>query len=121
VKYLHLKTGADGISHFADGEIALSMTDFAPPATPMMVSDAWPAERVVFLTLPAGWTGPRHPSPCRQVAFCLSGRLRVTAGSGEVREIGPGGIWLMEDTDGPGHHSEVAGDAPCHLAIAQVD
>ena len=119
--YLHLTEDAAGVSHFNDGEIGLRTGDFAPPAPPMDMSDAETCARVLYLSLPPGWGGARHRSPCRQVAFCLSGRMRVTAGDGEVREIGPGGIWRMEDVTGSGHQSEVIGNAPARLAIVQLD
>lgn len=119
--YLHLTTDEDGISRFSDQPIRLEMSDFAPPAPPLLLSDSIDCTRLVYLTLPAGWTGAQHPSPRRQVAFCLGGRLRVEAGDGEVREVEPGGIWRMEDVTGPGHRTAVIGSAPVELAIVQLD
>lgn len=118
--FLHLTEDDDGVSHFSDGEIELALGDFAPPAPAMYVSEAEPAQRVLFLTLPAGWSGKRHPSPHRQIGICLAGRMRVEAGDGEVREIGPGGIWRMEDTGGAGHVSSVIGSQNVELAIIQL-
>ncbi|MCL5777775.1 cupin domain-containing protein [Limibaculum sp. FT325] len=117
--YLHLTEDADGVSRFTDGTIALELRDFAPPAQALFLSAPWPAERLLFLTLPAGWVGEQHPSPRRQVAFCLAGSMQVEAGDGERREIGPGDIWLMEDTAGAGHVSRVTSAAECRLAIVQ--
>ena len=121
MKYLHLTEDEHGVSIFSDVEIDFDTSDFAPPAPPMGMSLSEDCERFLFLTLPAGWSGDKHPSPRRQVAFCLSGRMRVTAGNGEVREIGPGGIWRMEDTTGSGHHSEVLGEESAHLAVVQLE
>ncbi|SNS55633.1 hypothetical protein [Tropicimonas sediminicola] len=120
MNYLHLTEDAEGISHFEDRPIEMSAADFAPPAPPMPVSEAEPAAALLYLVLPAGWSGAQHPSPRRQVAFCLAGRLRVVAGDGEVREIGPGGIWRMEDTTGSGHVSSVIGSKNVELAIVQL-
>ena len=119
--YLHLTEDKDGVSHFTDAEIAMETGDFAPPAPPMSMSATEDCARFLFLTLPPGWGGAKHRSPRRQLACCLSGHMRVTAGDGEVREIGPGGIWRMEDTEGSGHQSEVIGDEPARLAIVQLD
>lgn len=55
-----------------------------------------------------------------QIAFCLQGQLKVKAGNGEFREIGPGGIWWMADTGGLGHTTNVIGDVPVKLAIVQL-
>ncbi len=120
MRCLRLSEDAGGVSRFEDFTIGLTMQDFAPPAPSLWLSGAEPADRLVYLTLPAGWGSPQHPSPRRQVALCLAGRLRVEAGSGEVREIGPGGIWRMEDTRGAGHTTTVLGDEPVQLAIVQL-
>lgn len=119
--YLHLTEDDHGMSRFSDVEIDMETGDFAPPAPPMGMSATEDCARFLFLTLPPGWGGEKHPSPRPQVAFCLGGRMRVTAGDGEVREVGPGGIWRMEDTTGSGHFSEVIGDEPARLAIVQLD
>jgi quercetin dioxygenase-like cupin family protein len=120
MQMLHLTEDTDGISHFADVDIALSSDSFAPPAPPMPISESEPCAAMLFLVLPAGWGGAQHPSPRRQVAFCLSGRLRVEAGDGEVREFGAGAIWRMEDTTGTGHTTTVLGDEDVRLSIVQL-
>ena len=93
MQYLHLSEDAEGISHFSDLQIDLKTADFAPPAPVMPISEKETCSQLLYLVLPTGWGGAQHPSPCRQVAFCLSGRLRVEAGDGEVREFGAGAIW----------------------------
>lgn len=117
---LHLTEDADGISHFNDLDVALDAGNFAPPAPPMPISATEPCAGLLYLILPAGWGGAQHPSPRRQVAFCLSGRLRVEAGDGEVREFGAGAIWRMEDVNGSGHTTTVLGDEDVRLAIVQL-
>jgi quercetin dioxygenase-like cupin family protein len=117
---LHLTEGADGISRFSDLQVPLNSGGFAPPAPPMPVSEVKQATGLLYLILPAGWDGAQHPSPRRQVAFCLSGRLRVEAGDGAVREFGAGAIWRMEDVAGSGHTTTVLGDEDVRLAIVQL-
>lgn len=90
------------------------------PEKDMPISAIEDATGLLYLILPAGWGGAQHPSPRRQVAFCLSGRLRVEAGDGEVREFGAGAIWRMEDVAGAGHTTTVLGDDDVRLAIAQL-
>jgi len=121
MQYLHLTEDAAGISHFSDVEIALEAGDFAPPAPAMPISSPEPAKALLYLVLPAGWGGAKHPSPRRQVAFCLSGRLRVEAGDGEQREFGVGAIWRMEDVTGLVHQTTVLGNEDVQLAIVQLD
>lgn len=117
---LHLTEDAAGISHFSDLAVPLDAGAFAPPAPPMPISGVEAATGLLYLILPAGWGGAQHPSPRRQVAFCLSGRLRVEAGDGEVREFGAGAIWRMEDVAGAGHTTTVLGDDDVRLAIVQL-
>jgi hypothetical protein len=121
MEFLHLTEDESGLSHFADVPIALDAGDFAPPAPAMPISAPEGCSNLLYLVLPAGWGGAQHRSPRRQVAFCLAGRLRVEAGDGEVREIGPGGIWRMEDVTGSGHTTTVLGDTDVQLAIVQLD
>tara|TARA_R110002096_G_scaffold193939_16_gene375926 strand:+ start:7418 stop:7783 length:366 start_codon:yes stop_codon:yes gene_type:complete len=121
MQYLHLTEDPAGVSHFSDVEIALQAGDFAPPAPMMPISAPEPGKALLFLVLPAGWGGAKHPSPRRQVAFCLSGRLRVEAGDGELREFGAGAIWRMEDVSGSGHQTTVLGDEDVQLAIVQLE
>ena len=120
MNYLYLTEDENGVSFFEDRAFDLSMRDFAPPAPNLLLSDGLPADRLVFLTLPAGWGGAQHPSPRNQIAVCLSGRLRVKAGSGETREFGAGAIWWMCDTRGHGHWTEVVGTEDVRLAITQL-
>lgn len=117
---LHLSEDDAGLSHFSDVAIPLDPNAFAPPAPPMPISGVEPATGLLYLILPAGWGGAQHPSPRRQVAFCLSGRLRVEAGTGEVREFGAGAVWRMEDVAGTGHTTTVIGDEEVRLAIVQL-
>ncbi len=118
--FLHLTEDASGVSHFSDPVVPLTAGSFAPPAPAMPISATEAATGLLYLVLPAGWGGLPHPSPRRQVAFCLSGRLRVQAGDGETREFGAGAIWRMEDIAGTGHTTTVIDDEDVRLAIVQL-
>jgi len=120
MQYLHLCEDPAGISYFQDNEISLSTGDFAPPAPAMPISEPMPCTNLLLLVLPKGWGGAQHPSPCRQIAFCLSGQLQVRAGNGETRTFGAGAIWRMEDVAGSGHTTTVIGDEDVRLAITQL-
>lgn len=117
---LLLSEDADGVSHFSDLAVPLHAGAFAPPAPAMPVSATEAAAGLLYLILPAGWGGAQHPSPRRQVALCLSGRLRVQAGDGAVREFGAGAIWRLEDVAGSGHTTTVLGEEDVRLAIVQL-
>lgn len=121
MKMLVTTEGEDGVSFFEERDVPMRTGDFAPPAPPMLVSQEAPAATLLFLELPPGWTGARHPSPRVQIAACLSGVMRVTTGDGASRDVTPGSVWLMLDTGGQGHESAVVGDEPVRLAVTQLD
>src|SRR5262249_37413302 len=45
---------------------------------------------MVFLRLPAGWSGAAHPVPRRQFIVFLAGEAEASVSDGEVRGSGPG-------------------------------
>jgi quercetin dioxygenase-like cupin family protein len=116
-RVIRLSEDAAGESHFDDYEVNQQLSQFAPPALPFLVSPAETASGYAVIRIPVGWVGERHPSPHRQMCFCWSGVLKVTASDGEVRTIEPGKIWIMSDTGGKGHRSEVVSDEPFEAAI----
>ena len=121
MKYHHLFTDDTGESHWRDVEVELEEQVFAPPAQDIWVSAAESAVATLFLRLPAGWDEPPHPTPKRQTLVCLRGAVDVTASDGEVRRIGPGDVWRMEDRTGKGHHTAVVGDADFEAVMIQFD
>ena len=121
MEVLRLYADEAGESWFDTYDVAMELKDFAPPAEPLYVSEAEAAARYVVIRLPAGWSGARHPTPRRQILFCLRRTMRVTASSGDVREIAAGDAWLMADTTGKGHTTEVVSDGPVDAVIIQLE
>jgi hypothetical protein len=105
--YLRMYASADGASHFADGEAELLPVEFVPGRPLVDLSAPTPASATAFAHLPAGWAGDYHPSPRRQLVVPVRGEMVVTASDGETRRIGPGTVWLLEDTSGTGHLTRV--------------
>jgi hypothetical protein len=112
MKAIRIWADADGASHFEDISFELETLGYAPPAPPLDLSDSIDADRLVLFSMPIGWFGDWHPSPRRQLYFNLSGRLAVEVADGEVRELAPGTIVLVEDISGTGHTTRVLGDEP---------
>jgi hypothetical protein len=119
-----LHTQETGLSRFDTFEIEREMTLFAPPAHPFPLSTSTPASRFVLLQLPAGWIGERHRTPTRQILFCLGGSVRVTPGVGDAVTISAGDsagdAWLMEDTTGSGHETQVILREPFEAVVVQL-
>src|ERR1700722_12451425 len=120
VKVQRLRANGSGLSRFDMFEIERETTLFAPPAQPFPVSALTPASRFVVLQLPAGWSGERHRTPSRQILFCLAGSVRVTPGVGDAVTISVGDAWLMEDTTGEGHTTEVISPGPFEAVVIQL-
>jgi quercetin dioxygenase-like cupin family protein len=118
---VRLSEDGTGESHFDNFQIDRRLVTFAPPAHPFFVSNIEKASGFVVVRIPPGWIGEIHPSPCRQIAFCLSGALKVTASDGDVRVIKAGDAWLMTDTMGKGHESEVASNDSWDAVIIRVE
>jgi quercetin dioxygenase-like cupin family protein len=120
MKVLRLYANNSGLSCFDTIEIQRNMREFAPPAPPLFVSKPEPASRYVVLRLPVGWIGERHPTPARQILFCLSGKVLVTPGVGDPVIVAAGDAWLMEDTSGSGHETEVISQDPFDAVVVQL-
>ena len=119
LRYYRLFADKMGNSHWQDIDVALEERTFAPPAEKIEISEPETVARMMFLRLRAGWNEPPHPTPIAQKLVCLAGRVRVTASDGDVREIGPGDVWHMEDTHGHGHHTEVTSAEDFETVIVQ--
>ena len=105
-----------GVSHFGTTEVTFNLADFAPPTPPISVSQGIEVESITFISSPVGWFGDWHPTPMRQIMFCLVGELEVQVSDGEVRSFGPGSVIIVEDTDGKGHISRVVGTERVFMA-----
>lgn len=120
MEYVRIYSDSTGASHFSDGELTFTLTDFAPPAPPISVSDVIQSERAAFISSPGGWVGDWHPAPQRQYWICLTGQLEVEVSDGEVRTFRPGAVVLVEDTWGKGHVSRVMGEERCYSIVVTI-
>ena len=109
-----------GISRFDTFDIEREETVFAPPAGPFPVSKLIPASRFAVVQLSVGWSGERHPTPARQILFCLAGSVRVTPGAGQPVTVNTCEAWLMEDTTGGRHQTQVTSDVPFEAVIIRL-
>ncbi|MEM7543771.1 MAG: cupin domain-containing protein [Pseudomonadota bacterium] len=108
----------DGVTHFRDGMVPLSVKDYAPPAPALAVSARYPARDVAFGKVDAEWIGDWHPAPRRQFIIVLSGTFEIEVGAGEKRTFPAGSSILLSDTEGKGHYSRVVSEEPARfLAI----
>src|SRR6185503_19483933 len=86
-------TGADGLSHSEEVEMALTGNG----------TSEMKATSVEFSRRPPGPASDWHVGPRRQFVITLSGRAEIEVAGGKKVAIGPGHISLIEDTTGKGH------------------
>ena len=115
IEYLRIYADSTGCSHFEILEISLESNDYAPPASPLYTSSPVPADKIVFLELPAGWYGDWHPTPVRQCLTLITGECEFEAGDGERCRRKAGDIVMLDDTIGKGHRTRVIGEVPLRI------
>jgi hypothetical protein len=105
LRYVHLYTGPDNLSHFKDVDVELSDRGAAS-----FLSETMTATGVNFRRNSKAYDLDWHPAPRRQFVVNLTGAVKITASDGEERIFGPGSIMLADDTTGKGHLSQHHGD-----------
>ena len=120
MNYTRLYSDEHGQSHFADIEIDLVLTEYAPPAPPLSLSSFTPATQFGFMNAPAGWSSDWHPTSARNIFLVINGEWEVTASDGESRRFARGSVLLVEDTTGKGHSSRVVGETDSLAAMVQL-
>jgi mannose-6-phosphate isomerase-like protein (cupin superfamily) len=120
MKYRRIYCDDAGDSHFEDVSVKLSPVEFAPPAPPLNLAAPIDSERMILFSVPAGWVGDWHPTPCPQFYIQLSGELEIQVGDGEIRKFSAGSIILVEDTSGKGHVSRNQGNSEVNAVFIQL-
>ena len=108
----NLYTDANGESHFRDIEI-----EWAEERRGSKLSKRLPANGIIFRQTKADNDLDFHNAPRRQYIVNLQGSVKITASDGESRIIGPGEVFLVEDTTGKGHQSHTLGELRLSLFI----
>jgi len=108
----NLYTDENGVSHFRDIEV-----EWAEERRGSKLSKRLPATGIIFRETQAEYDHDWHPAPRRQYIVNLDAGVKITAGDGESRIIGPGEILLAEDVTGQGHQSQGLGSLRHSLFI----
>jgi hypothetical protein len=119
-RYTRLFADSQGESHFEDVQAELSLTDFAPPAPVLGISEFINADSTAFLGGPAGWMGDWHVSSGRNFFVVISGLWEIEASDGTKRLFAPTEVLLAEDTTGKGHKSRVVGEEESLALLVQL-
>ena len=95
--------------------------EFAPPSMPVQVSSPLPTTTALFMIAPPGWDKEFHPTPRKQFCVMLRGKLTVEATSGEIIDMGPGDILVVNDPDSKGHLSTIQGSEDAAFMFVGFD
>ena len=118
--YTRLFADENGDSHFEECESELALIDFAPPASPLGVSESFPASEAAFLAGPSGWIGDWHVSSSRNLFVVISGKWQVEASDGTTRLFSPNSLLLVEDISGKGHRSRVVSQEDSYALLVRL-
>ena len=80
-----------------------------------------PATGIIFRETPGTYDYAWHPAPRRQYIINLDGAVEITASDGEKRVIGPGEVFLVEDTHGKGHFSKAVEGKMRHSIFVPIE
>ena len=109
---VHLYTGNDGQTHFADLPI---------PADEIQNVAIQAGANLVFRRFPADYFSDWHTAPRRQYIFILSGQMEIGIGDGTTRRFGPGDVVLADDMTGQGHTTRSLGVPRVSATVAVAE
>lgn len=102
-----------GESHFQDLTFAFQAVDATIGRTQPLASTEIIFNQVTASPRLAGW----HHAPRRQYVIVLSGEFELEVSDGNVRRVGPGSTYLVEDVSGKGHCMRVPAGAQVCIAF----
>lgn len=117
MKVTRIYTGDDMQSHFEGIEVEIGPS----PQGHGSLSERFPASGVIFRETDGDYDLDFHVAPRRQYVVNLDGSVEITVGSGETRVIGPGEVFLAEDTTGQGHISRAVDGQVRHSLWITLD
>ena len=104
------------VSHFRDIEV-----EWAEERRTSKLSARLPAAGIIFRQSPGTYELDWHTAPRRQYIINLDAGVEITASDGEVRQIGPGEVILVEDVTGKGHLSKALDGKTRHSIFIPID
>ncbi|MBV9825397.1 MAG: hypothetical protein JO001_06965 [Alphaproteobacteria bacterium] len=105
-----------GETHFRDIEV-----EWVEEGAAGKLSKRMPATGIIFREVQPTYDLDWHPAPRRQYIINLDAGVQITASDGEVRTIGAGEVFLVEDTSGKGHLSKALDGKLRHCIFVPVE
>jgi len=103
MKYPTTYATPDGESHFGEAEL--------PDSPTMNAQTPLTSVKGIFVRhVPGASNIARHTAPRQQLVIPLQGIMEIQTSDGEVRQFGPGHMFLAGDTTGKGHTTKSVGN-----------
>ena len=116
MKITRLYVDDKGETHFTDVEI--NWVEEGPGGK---LSERFKATGIIFRQSAADYDYDWHNAPRKQYIINLDASVKITVSDGESRVIGPGEVFLVEDTHGKGHISQAVNNQIRHSIFVPVD
>jgi quercetin dioxygenase-like cupin family protein len=116
MKITRLYVDDQGETHF--GEIEVAWKESGPGGK---LSERFKATGIIFRQSAASYDYDWHNAPRKQYIVNLDASVEITVSDGEKRVIGPGEVFLVEDTHGKGHISRAVNNQVRHSIFVPVD
>jgi hypothetical protein len=100
MKYVRMFADEAGETHFEDVDVPLS-----DGGRTSALSEVFRVSGLQFRHTKPDYDLDFHRAPRRQFIVNLTGGVELEVSDGEVRRLGPGTVFLAEDTTGKGHKS----------------
>lgn len=109
--YVRIYADSEGHSHLEDVALVGEARGVVESELRAVFSEPFAAESASFryVVREADSEHP-HNTPRRQFIVMLAGACEIEASDGDRRQLGPGEVLLLEDTDGRGHITRRVGD-----------
>lgn len=101
MKIWNLYADEKGESHWREVEIAYTTENEAGA-----YSDPIAVKSLIFRRVQPSYDLDFHNAPRRQYIVNLDAGVQITASDGQIRVLGAGEVFLVEDTTGKGHMSK---------------
>jgi hypothetical protein len=117
LKYTHLYSGSDGLSHFKEVELPGKKDE----KTFRISSDIIPATGVFFRQTEGNYDNDWHTAPRKTLVVVLDGGMEIVASDGTKRAFKAGDVFLQDDPTGKGHYTQPLDGKPRRTLFITFD
>ncbi len=117
MKYTRLYADSDGETHFEDLDEEFQQSQMASNVPSVGLTTPIPATDIFFLRANPDYSDDYRVIPRRFMVKIVSGEMNTAASDGEVRQFGPGDVFLCEDVTGNGHMNQVVSKSDCVMMM----